>query len=433
MQTLQIEGGHRLAGELTVEGAKNAVLPILSAVLLCQTGEVRLENVPALSDVTVALSLLSSLGVSYDWQQSTLVLSAADAVYARLPEEASRQMRSSILFLGAMVARFGEAVVSFPGGCQLGARPVDLHMDGLRRLGVEIREEHGNFFAQVPEKLLGGEIILPFPSVGATENILLTAVMAEGKTRIGNPAREPEIGDLIEFLVKCGANITVGNDHIEILGGTPLHGCTHTVIPDRMEAATYLAAVAATGGELTLRGVNPIHLAGVLPVFSESGCAISTDADTIFLAAPKRLQAVHLIQTLPYPGFPTDAQAVVMAMLATARGTSVLRENIFEARFGQVGELVRMGASITTEGRMAVVRGVSRLSGTMVTCPDLRGGAALAVAGLAAEGITTLAGLEHLDRGYADFCEKLRQLGASCQRKEEHSGETKRNNRRCSA
>lgn len=414
MERLLIEGGRRLNGELGIHGAKNAVLPILAGTLLCK--ETVLHNCPCLSDVAAAESILETLGCTVLREGETLVINANNVTYCDPPEFLMREMRSSILFLGAILARCGCARVSFPGGCELGARPVDMHIEGLKKLGAIIEEDHGFFDCRVNGRLKGAKITLPFPSVGATENIVLAAATAEGKTVIQNAAREPEIQDLADFLNACGAKISVQGDYITIQGVASLGDGEHTVIPDRIETATYLCAAAITGGDVSLTYCCPQQLAAVLPVLEEMGCRLKLYEDVITLTAPERLLAVRPIKTMPFPGFPTDAQAPVMAALCISKGTSMIVENIFEARYKHAGELLRMGARIETEGRVAVVEGVPALHSATVKCTDLRGGAALAVAALAANGISALTELRHLDRGYADLEAGLRTLGAKITR-----------------
>ncbi len=414
MQRLLIDGGRRLEGEVPIHGAKNAVLPILAATLL--GGRSTLYNCPALSDVDAAGKILAMLGCILERQDDRITVDARDITYLDLPEQLMREMRSSILFLGAILARCGRACLSFPGGCELGARPIDLHIEGLRRLGASIVEEHGCLRCRIDGRFRGAEITLPFPSVGATENILLAAVTAEGRTILHNAAREPEICDLADFLNACGGAVTVEGDCITVEGGEALHDGVHRVIPDRIEAATYLCAGAATGGELLLAGVCPRHLSAVLPMLEKAGCRIEAGENSIHLRAPARLSAVDSVKTMPYPGFPTDAQAPLMAALCTAQGTSMFVENIFEARYKHVGELLRMGARIEVEGRVALVRGVESLSGANLCCTDLRGGAAMVIAALAAEGRSTLIGLRHIDRGYQDLEQGLCRVGAKISR-----------------
>lgn len=414
MERLLIEGKHRLNGEIGIHGAKNAVLPILAATLLCK--ETVLHNCPALSDVEAAESILETLGCRVSREEETVVIDARNVVYYDPPEYLMREMRSSILFLGAILARCGCARVSFPGGCELGARPVDMHIEGLRKLGAIIEEDHGFFDCRVDGRLKGAKVTLPFPSVGATENVILAAATAEGRTTILNAAREPEIQDLADFLNTCGARILVRGDYITIDGVDALGNGEHTVIPDRIEAATYLCAAAITGGSIGLKSCCPAQLAAVLPVLEEMGCRLKLFENAIALTAPERLLAVRPIKTMPFPGFPTDAQAPVMAALCVSKGTSMIVENIFEARYKHAGELLRMGARIETEGRVAVVEGVPELHSATVKCTDLRGGAALVIAALSANGVTALTELRHLDRGYANLEAGLSALGAKITR-----------------
>ncbi|MFV0496662.1 MAG: UDP-N-acetylglucosamine 1-carboxyvinyltransferase [Candidatus Fimivivens sp.] len=414
MERLLIEGGRRLNGEIDIHGAKNAVLPILAGTLLCK--ETVLHNCPCLSDVAAAESILKTLGCTVLREGETLIINANHVTYCDPPEFLMREMRSSILFLGAILARCGCARVSFPGGCELGARPVDMHIEGLRKLGAIVEEDHGFFDCRVDGRLKGAEITLPFPSVGATENIILAAATAEGTTRIQNAAREPEIQDLADFLNACGAKVLVQGDRITIDGVTALGNGEHTVIPDRIETATYLCAAAITGGHVSLKRCRPQQLAAVLPVIEEMGGHLTLVGDVITLRAPEQLLPVRSIKTMPFPGFPTDAQAPVMAALCVSKGTSIIVENIFEARYKHAGELLRMGARVEVEGRVAVIEGVPALHSATVKCTDLRGGAALVVAALAANGVSTLTELRHLDRGYTDLEVGLRALGARIKR-----------------
>jgi len=414
MERLIIKGGNRLSGEITLQGAKNSALPILAAALLGK--KTVLHNCPNLSDVSAACDILETLGCTVMRQGTTLFIDAGNAKYNDPPEHLMREMRSSILFLGAMLAGFGKARVSFPGGCELGARPVDMHIEGLRKLGALIEEDHGFLSCRVEKPLCGCEITLPFPSVGATENIMIAATAAKGCTVIRNAAREPEIADLAEFLNGCGAYICLNSDKIIIEGARPLHSCEHTVIPDRIEAATFLCAAATTGGDITLKSARKNDVVSMIPVLEEMGCIINCGESELSLKAPKRLLPAKMIKTMPYPGFPTDAQAVFMAALCTAQGSSMMVENIFEARYKHVGELMRMGAKIHISDRVAVIDGIDRLHSASVQCTDLRGGAALVVAALAAEGESVITSLRHIDRGYDLFEQKLRLLGADIKR-----------------
>ena len=413
MARLIIEGGRRLNGAVHIHGAKNSALPILAATLLAH-GVCEIENCPELSDVRAATDILRHLGCGIRREGSCVVVDATAPDRSDIPDALMREMRSSIVFLGAIAARTGEAELSFPGGCELGPRPIDLHLSALRQMGLHIDEEGGKLCCRVKGRLVGCPITLSFPSVGATENILLAAVTATGTTTIHNAAREPEIVDLCEFLTACGARIRgAGESTVVIDGVERLVGCRHRVIPDRIETATYMGAAAVTGGSLLLRDVCPRHLQAILPLFEEMGCSLASWEDELLISAPGRLRRVKTVRTLPYPGFPTDAQALLMAMACVADGTSVFIETIFESRYKHVGELMRLGARVKVEGRVAVVEGVPQLSGAPVQCTDLRGGAALVLAGLAAQGKTELSELQHLERGYEAMTEGLTQTGAS--------------------
>lgn len=416
MDKLYIQGGCRLAGDVTVHGAKNSALPLLVATLL-DGGESVLHNCPPLSDVAATVSILQHLGCAVTREGETVTVDPSPLCRADIPDHLMREMRSSILFLGAIIARCGEATLTYPGGCELGPRPIDLHLAALKRLGVTIEEQHGHIRCRVDKGLHGADITLAFPSVGATENVLLAACMADGVTVLRNAAREPEIDDLCAYLNARGASITRQAEGVLYIRGVPrLHGCTYRVLPDRIEAATYLAAAAATAGRVTLHGCCPSHLAAVFPVLEEAGCLLGSGTDTVTLTAPPRLRRLGTVHTVPYPGFPTDGAAPLLAAACTARGASVFVEGIFENRYKYVDELARMGARIRVNGRVAVVDGVPRLQGASVTCTDLRGGAALVVAALGAEGETVISGLQHLDRGYACLPACLCRLGASLRR-----------------
>ena len=418
MSALLIEGGKRLHGAVKVHGAKNSVLPILAAAILGR-GESVIHNCPALSDVTASVAILEHLGCRVRTEGDTLWVDASQLVRSDVPDALMREMRSSVIFLGAVLARTGEAEMSFPGGCELGPRPIDLHLAALRRLGAEVAERAGALCCTAVG-LTGCDIVLSLPSVGATENAMLAATGAEGVTTITNAAREPEIVDLQNFLRSMGARVRgAGSSVITVEGGRPLHGGEHTVIGDRIVAATYLSAAAAAGGEAELTGVDYRHLSTVIAVLSEAGCAIRSTPERICIRADRPLRGVRPVRTAPYPGFPTDAQAPVMAALCTAEGTSVFVENIFESRYRHVDELCRMGADIRVEGRVAVVCGGKKLHGAAVKAADLRGAAALVVAALGARGRSTVTGLAHADRGYQDLAGDLRALGAEITRTEE--------------
>ena len=416
MQRLIIKGGKQLSGELTVQGAKNSALPILAGCVLAGS-QVKLRGIPELSDVYAACRILASLGVKTAFVDGTVTADPTGISSIHVPEELMRQMRSSIVFLGAVLGKTGACRLSFPGGCELGPRPIDMHLRALRQMGVKITEKYGELICECPHGIKGAVINLPFPSVGATENIMLCAALADGETVICNAAREPEIEDLAEFLRCCGARIIGGSSGtVRIKGVKELHGCEYTVMPDRICAATFMAAAAATGGEIVLKGARAQDLGAVTDVFRQAGCLVTDSADRIYLNAKKPLRAVRDIKTLPYPGFPTDAQAPVMAMLCKARGTSVITETIFSSRFRHVDELARMGADIKTEGRTAVVTGVRELYGTGVVAPDLRGGAALVCAALAAQGESTVTNICLIDRGYEKIEKTLALLGADIRR-----------------
>lgn len=415
MEKILIDGGKPLSGSIRVHGAKNAALPILAACLLTDTCV--LHNCPRLSDVEAARSILEHLGSS-TWREGESVFVRADGVCTcGIPESLMRRMRSSIVFLGAIIARCGHARISMPGGCELGARPIDLHLSALEKMGVDIREDHGDLECRVTGKLRGAKIALPFPSVGATENVMIAAVLADGETVIKNAAREPEIADLARFLNSCGGRVGFTPDgDVQIEGVAKLHSASHSVVSDRIAAATYLSAAAAAGGDIELRGVCAEHLSAVLPCFEEMGCELDVTPTTVRLKRAGALGAVHTVRTMPYPGFPTDAQSPLMAASCVSDGSSIFVENIFESRYKHVPELTRMGADIKVEGRVALVRGVRQLHSAHVRCTDLRGGAALAVAALAAHGQSELCDIEHIDRGYEDFTENLCELGASARR-----------------
>ena len=415
MDKMLIHGQNRLTGTVRCHGAKNSALPLLAACLTAGK-PCRLHNCPRLADVQSSLDILNHLGCLAVLDDGTAFVDPTNAVYREIPDALMRRMRSSITFMGAMLARFGHAELSLPGGCELGARPVDLHLSALQRMGTHIEEQHGHIRCRCGH-LHGASIPLGFPSVGATENIMLAAATAEGETVIRNAAREPEIVDLGDFLNSCGADISgCGESTIVIRGVEQLGGSSHRVIPDRIEAATYLAAAAVTNGDVTLNHVCPEHLIPVLTALEKAGCTIDAGTDTLRIAAPERLAPMGYIRTMPYPGFPTDAQAIIMAAACAAEGTSVFVENIFDGRMKHVSELNRLGARITTEGRMAVVEQCPALSGARVEACDLRGAAALIVAGLAARGVTEVTGLCHLDRGYESLERGLRALGADIMR-----------------
>ena len=410
MSHITIHGTAPLRGEVTVQRAKNSVLPLLAAALL-HRGSCRIEDCPRLSDVGAARDIMEHLGCRVHWEGHDLVVDATQVTRADIPPSLMSQFRSSVVFLGAILARCGEATLSYPGGCELGPRPIDLHLAALRTLGAEIEETGG--ILRCRGKLRDCEILLPFPSVGATENAMLAATAAEGVTVISNAAREPEIVDLQDFLQKLGVSIHgAGTSTITIRGGATLHETTHRPIPDRIVTATYLCAAAACGGDITLRDTDYRHLAPVTTALHQAGCCLQCREDSITLRSRGQLRSLPPVRTYPYPGFPTDAQPVLMAALLRAKGATMFVENIFENRYRHAAELTRMGADIRLEGKVALVNGVERLYGAEVHATDLRGGAALTVAALQAEGTTTIRNIHHILRGYEDITRDLRALGA---------------------
>lgn len=425
MDILKINGGNKLTGEITLHGAKNSALPILSATILVKGVSV-LHNCPKLKDVDETLSILEGLGCKVKREGSTVTVDATDVNSSKIDEKAMRSMRSSILFLGSLLSRCKEASIFLPGGCDIGARPIDIHINALKQLGAEITE-NGSSICCKADELNGTKIVLPFCSVGATENIIISSVISDGTTTIINPAREPEIVDLANFLNSCGADISgAGNSVIEIKGVKRLHSCNnyHSIIPDRILASTYMSACAITGGDIMLNNVKVSTLTPVFPVFSEMGCKLYITDNTLRIKAPARLKKVRSIKTLPYPGFPTDSQSMVVAALSTAKGTSVVKENIFENRFRYVNELNRFGTDIEINDRIAIINGVDNLHSANVFATDLRGGAALVIAALKAEGESTISSIEHIDRGYESIENNLALLGADIKRIKNEEGFT---------
>lgn len=411
MGKIVVRGARQLSGDVTVHGAKNAVLPILAATVV--VGGVHIiDNCPELSDVSTTVEILKELGAKVSRSGDRLIIDTTSELSYYIPERLMRKLRSSIVFMGAVLARNKKAKISSPGGCELGPRPIDLHIKALKELGAEIVEEHGYLICKANE-LIGKEIHLDIPSVGATENAMLLAVAAKGTTTIQNAAREPEIEDLAELLNKMGAEVRgAGTSTVTIYGGKKLHAAHHRVMPDRIVATTYLCAAAATGGEVTVKDVCPKHLSAVLAVLSDCGCVIEKGVDFVKLRAPKVLRSVNSIKTMPYPGFPTDAQSLFLAMLSKSSGTTIISETIFESRFNVAAELCRMGAKISVDSRVAVVQGVDKLYGADVTAADLRGGAALVIAALSANGKTEINSPQYIYRGYENFEENLKTLGA---------------------
>ena len=412
MSEIKIKGGKRLTGEIDIQGAKNSVLPVLAATILCGN-ECTVHNCPTLSDVETSLKILSHLGCKCSKIDNTVVVNSNSMSSYEIPETLMREMRSSVVFLGAIIGKMGKAVISSPGGCELGPRPIDLHLSALCKMGVEIVEEHGFLYCDAKDGLSGTEINLSFPSVGATENIILAAATAKGLTVIHNAAREPEISDLADFLNSAGARIYgSGSDTIYIHGVETLNGTEHSIIPDRIAAATYMACAATTGGNIKINKIMPSHMVAILSVFRECGCDIRVSGKSLCLSAENSLRRIPKTVSLVYPGFPTDAGPIIIAMLSKAKGTSVFVENIFENRFRYVDELKRLGANIKTEGRIAIIEGVEKLSGAGCKATDLRGGAALVTAGLAAHGETVIGDIHHIERGYDDITGNLKKLNA---------------------
>lgn len=409
-----ITGQRRLDGAAEIQGAKNSALPVLAASVLTR-GESVICHCPDLSDVEASLQILRYLGCDAERSGDAVVINSDGPSRFDIPDSLMRRTRGSLMFLGAVLAAGGRARLCLPGGCEIGLRPIDLHLKALRSLGAVIKERHGYIDCRAPHGLRGAQIVLPFPSVGATEDIILAACTASGTTTITNAAREPEVRDLADYLNRCGAKIFGAGEGEIVIDGVPkLNGCTHAIIPDRIVAATLISCAAVTGGEITLKGVIRSHLGSVITVFEDAGCTFSASGNELSVKAPegKRLRSMKIVRTMPYPGFPTDAQAPLLAASTVADGTTVFIENIFENRFRHTAELARMGADIRTEGKIAVVEGVPRLYGAEVEATDLRGAAALLAAGLSAEGTTELGGVKYLERGYERFEQVLTSLGA---------------------
>jgi UDP-N-acetylglucosamine 1-carboxyvinyltransferase len=414
MDRLLVTGGRRLQGAVRIGGAKNSALKLMAASLLAD-GVTVIENVPRIVDCFTMAEVLEYLGATVAWEGRTLSIDTTNADGVEAPYELVRKMRASIVVLGPLLARHGHARVAMPGGCNIGSRKIDLHLRGLERMGVEFSYEHGYVEAKAPS-LRGALVSLDFPSVGATENLLMAGVGASGRTVVENAAREPEIQDLAAMLVAMGARITgVGSTSIEIEGAPAFRPVRHAVLPDRIEAGTYALAACVTGGEVSLEGARSDHLDLLLDKLVDAGADVHSDDRGVRVATHERPLAVDLV-TLPYPGFPTDLQPQMMAMLSVARGTSIVTENVFESRFMFVDELNRMGADIRTEGHHAVIRGVERLSSAPVRSLDIRAGAAMVIAALAADGTTEISNVYHVDRGYEDFDGKLASLGADIRR-----------------
>ena len=418
MDRLLVSGGARLEGSVRISGAKNSALKLMAAALLAP-GRTVLHNVPRIQDCITMGQVLEHLGAEVAWDGGEVTIDAAGLTSVEAPYELVRRMRASIVVLGPLLARAGQARVAMPGGDNIGSRPIDLHVSGLRKMGADISSEHGFLEARAPHGLRGAPVTLDYPSVGATENLMMAAVAARGTTVIDNAAREPEIADIADHLVAMGARIEgAGTSTLEIEGVEAFTPAPHGVIPDRIEAGTFAAAAVATRGDVTLTGARPEHLGLFLDKLSDAGARIDLTGDGLRVRQESRPAAVDFV-TLPYPGLATDFQPILMAMLAVADGTSIATENVFESRFLYVPELRRMGASIDVEGHHAVIRGMARLSAAPVQALDIRAGAAMVIAGLCADGVTEVEDMHHVDRGYEDFEEKLTALGAEVHRERE--------------
>lgn len=418
MDKIVIKSGNKLTGEVKASGAKNAVLPVLTAALLAGEGTSKLLNVPALSDVETINNVISTLNaeVSYDKDGEAVIVDATKDLFEEAPYEYVSKMRASILVMGPLLARLGHAKVALPGGCAIGSRPIEQHIKGFEELGAEIHMDGGFIYANAKGGLKGTTIHLDFPSVGATQNIIMAASLAEGKTVLENVAREPEIVDLANYINEMGGNVVgAGTDTITINGVDKLHGVTHSIIPDRIEAGTLLIAGAITRGDVLVKGAIKEHMTSLVYKLEEMGVNLEYSDDAIRVIAEGELKPVD-VQTLPHPGFPTDMQSQMMALLLTAEGNKVVTETVFENRFMHVAEFQRMNANITVEGRSAKIQGKSQLQGAQVKATDLRAAAALILAGLVAEGTTQVTELTHLDRGYVDLHGKLNSLGANIER-----------------
>ena len=420
MEKIIVRGGKRLSGSVKVEGAKNAVLPVIAASLLASDGKSVIRNVPTLSDVYTINEVLRFLNANVVFKDNCVTVDASGELLVEAPFEYVRKMRASVLVMGSLLARNGRARVALPGGCAIGSRPIDQHLKGFEAMGAKVKVGNGFIEAEAENgRLHGAKIYLDFPSVGATENIMMAAVLAKGTTVIENVAKEPEIVDLANFLNKMGAKVKgAGTGTIRIEGVDILFGADHTIIPDRIEAGTFMVAAAITGGNVLVQGAIPEHLTSLIAKMEEMGITILEEGDGVRVIGTDRLKAVD-IKTMPHPGFPTDMQSQMMALLLRAKGTSMITETVFENRFMHVEEFRRMNADIKIEGRSVVINGPSNLQGAEVTATDLRAGAALVVSGLVADGITSITELKHLDRGYVDFHKKLAALGADIERIEE--------------
>lgn len=420
MEKIIVRGGKRLSGTVKVEGAKNAVLPVIAASLLASEGKSIIRNVPTLSDVYTIGEVLRHLNAKVEFNNKTILVDASNELNIEAPFEYVRKMRASVLVMGPLLARQGKARVALPGGCAIGSRPIDLHLKGFEAMGAKVKVENG-FIEAKADQLTGAKIYLDFPSVGATQNIMMAAALAKGTSTIENCAKEPEIVDLANYLNAMGASVKgAGTGTIRIEGVEKLYGADHTIIPDRIEAGTFMVAAAITGGNVLVEGAVPEHLSSVISKLEEMNVTIIEEDNGLRVIGPEKLKAVD-IKTMPHPGFPTDMQSQMMALLVCAQGTSVITETVFENRYMHAEEFRRMNSEIKIEGRSVIISGPSKLQGAEVAATDLRAGAALIIAGLVADGYTRVTELKHLDRGYLDFHHKLRALGADIERVTEKS------------
>lgn len=406
-----IKGSNKLEGKVKISGSKNAALPIIAASIL-NVGKTTLYNVPNIHDTQMMFEILKNLGGKVEKKNNKIIIDTSKIKKYEIPEDLMRQMRSSVILAGSLIGKYQKAIFSYPGGCDIGTRPIDLHLKGFEKLGINITKNYGNISC-ICDKIVGEKIDLDFPSVGATENIMLASCLGEGTTQINNAAREPEIIDLQNFLNKMGAKIQgAGSNKIQIEGVKKLNDVSYNIMPDRIETGTFLCAAAMSQGNIIIENTNINHITPIISKLEEANCKLKLEKDKIELKAPKKLKALE-IRTMPYPGFPTDMQSIFVSMLTIAKGTSIIVENIFESRYKFTQELIRMGAKITIEGKSAIVKGTRKLYGANVNATDLRGGAALVLAGIVAKGETTIENIEYILRGYENLNKKLENLGVN--------------------
>ena len=416
MSKFIIQGGKKIEGEVRISGSKNAALPIIAATVLIK-GKTILYNVPNIQDVQTMFEIIRDIGGKVTKKNNKIIIDTSKIHTYEIPESLMRKMRSSVILAGAIIGKYNRANFSYPGGCEIGSRPIDLHLKGFEKLGINIKEEYGEIICNA-EKIIGTQIHLDFPSVGATENAILASCLGKGTTIITNAAREPEIIDLQNFLNRMGAKIRgAGSNRIEVIGVKKLKDVSYNIMPDRIEAGTFLCMAGMNQGNLRLENINYTHIVPIVDKLEQCGCQINIDKNNIELKAPKRLKATD-IKTMPYPGFPTDMQSIFTTMLTTARGTSVVVENIFENRYKYTQELIKMGAKITIEGRTAIVKGVRKLYNAKVSATDLRGGAALVMAGLSTKGISKVENIEYILRGYENFDKKIQNIHGNITKEE---------------